>query len=140
MQDGNAILDLLKTNIQAAMPTRLVTRSATDFQNRSAADRRGGVVTLVSLTVNDLKAPRAIEDHAGKLRIGVTAEFELAETADGEAVETAEWALWEEIKAFALAPGLGLCPLDALNLVFSGQASAPQGWVFVLFEFGELEY
>lgn len=136
---GNAVLDLLKTNLQAAMPGRIVTRSAKDFAQRQSAEIAAGVVTLVSINVADLASQRDLQDFTGKLNILLMVEFKLAESAPPEQVEVAEWAAWEEIKAFIKAPGAGLCPLDATRLTFSAQSKAPWGWIAVELEYSELD-
>jgi hypothetical protein len=137
--DVNAIMDLLKTNMQAALPARVVTRSARDPAAYQLDDIKKGVIALVALNIGDLKAPREIADHAGKLLIGVAADLQLAESATGQEVEAAELALWMEVHNFLKAPGLGLCPLDALDVTFSGQTAAPQGWLFARFEYSEID-
>lgn len=136
---GNDVMVLLKAGLQAAMPTRLVTRTALDFAQRPAADISKGVVTLIALNVNDLAAQRDLQDVAGKLNILLLVEFKLGEKATGEQVELAEWAAWEEVKAFIQAPGTGLCPLNAMRLMFSAQEKAPYGWIAVELEYSELD-
>lgn len=130
---------LIKTALQAAFPQRLVTRSALDFAQRSAADRKRGVITLASNFIDQLQAPNAFFDVAGRLRLGLLFEFELSEKADGETVERAEWAFLEELRAFIRSPGDGLCPLSILSAEFSKQAVVPAGFLFADLEFSELD-
>ena len=136
---SNDTMVLLRERLQAAMPGRLVTRSAGDFAQRPTQDRRRGVVTLATTAITDLDAPDAYFDVAGKVRIALLAEFELSEKASGEDVEAAEWALLDEIRAFVRAPGAGLCPLAVLNADFSSQAAVPTGWLFVVLQYAELD-
>lgn len=138
--NGNAVMELLETNLAAAMPTRVVTRTAMDFANRPKADMEKGVLTMIALSVDDLNSPPDLADYAGKLKIVLVGEFCLADDkALGEDIEAAEWALWEEIKTFIKAPGAGLCPLDATRLQLSGQVDAPFGWIAVDLEYSQLD-
>ena len=130
---------LIRTALQGAFPNRLVTRSAVDFAQRAAADRKRGVITLASNFIGDLRAPNAFFEVAGRLRLGLLYEVELSEKADGEAVERAEWAFLEELRAFIRSPGDGLCPLAILSAEFSKQAVVPTGWLFADLEFSELD-
>jgi len=135
----DALLDLIETNLQAACPNRLVTREGLDFAQRPQVDMRRGVITIIGMGLSDLKAPRAVEDIAGRLKLVLLGEIQLPEKATGLEVEKAEWALWEEIKAFTRAPGAGLCPLDALGVALSGQIKKPYGFAAVECEYAEID-
>lgn len=137
--NGNQVMTLLKTNLAAAMPARVVTRSAKDFAQRPVSEMTKGVITLVALNVGNLAAERDLRDTAGKLNLMLLGEFKLSESATGEQIEVAEWALWDEIDAFLRSPGLGLCPLNPMRLQLSGQADAPYGWIAVELEYSELD-
>ena len=137
--DGNALLETLKTNLQAAMPDLDITRSAEDFAQRPATVRRKGVVTLVSDRLGDLAAQRDLMDLTGKLQIYMLYEFERPERTPGVEIEQLEWQFIVDLIAFLQAPGAGLCALDAHYMQLSQQRSAPQGWVFAQLEYSELE-
>lgn len=138
MADNNTMA-LLRERLQAAMPGRLVTRSASDFAQRPQPERRKGVVTLAATGITDLLAPDAFFDLAGKLGIALLAEFELEEKASGEQVESTEWGLLEELRAFVRAPGAGLCPLAIVSVEFSRQEAVPTGWLFAVLQYAELD-
>jgi len=137
--NGEAIMALLQTQLQAAMPTRLVTRSALDYAQRQDADCRRGIVTLVADRITGLQTERDPDERSGRLSIYCLAEFRLPENSSGLAVEQYEWAWWEEFKAFLAAPGAGLCPLDVLMVVLSQQRVAPDGFIFLQLEYAELD-
>lgn len=139
MDDPQATMELLKTRLAAALPTRVITREPVDVGRSADADLVKGILALVVLKITDLRAPREIAAHAGKLIIGVAADIKLAENAGGAAVEAAELAFWKELLDFLKAPGAGLCPLDALEVQFSGQAAAPYGWFFARLEYSEID-
>ena len=113
--NADTTLDLIASKLALALPTRLVTREALDFAQRSTVDMRRGVVTVIGRGITDLMGPAASQELQGCLKVMLIGELQLPEKATGLMVEKAEWALWEEIRAFIAAPGPGLCPLDALN-------------------------
>lgn len=135
----NETMVLLRERLQAAMPGRLVTRSARDFAQRPQPERRQGVVTLAATGITDLLSPEAFFDVSGKLGIVLLAEFELEEKATGEQVESTEWTLFEELRAFVRTPGAGLCPLAIVSVEFSRQEAVPTGWLFAVLQYAELD-
>lgn len=137
--NGHLVMTRIADRMQLQLPNRLVTRNALDFAQRQAEEMERGVITLVALAVEDLDTQRDLADTAGKLRILLMGEFKLAESAQGEDVERAEWELWQEVYAFLLCPGLGLCPLAPKRLQLSGQEQAPYGWIAVDLEYSELD-
>lgn len=138
--NGEAVMELLRENLVEAFPDRVVTRAAKDFQHRSAPERKKGVITLIAQGIaSGLDVARDLADAAGALQIFLLAEFELPESADGLVVERAEWALWSELWAFFSEPGEGLCPLNVKSMQMSAQRSVPQGWLFAVLEFAELD-
>lgn len=138
-----AVMALLATNLQAYLTaeasTAKVTRKAKDFAQRPKAEIAAGVVTLIGGALNDLDSARDLADVAGKMQIVLLYEFKLPENADGLTVEQAEWAFWDLIKEFLLAPGAGLCPLIAKRAQPSMQLDAPFGWLSVELEYAEID-
>ena len=141
--NGEAVMALLKTNLEAWFaanpPVRVVTRELMDFSQRKDADMATGVVSIAGLVVDGLDSVRDLQDLAGKLQILLVAQFKLGETKTGLEVEQAEWALWEQIKAFCKAPGAGLCPLSPVRMQLSGQVHRPYGEIVVDLIYQELE-
>lgn len=136
---ADEILELICSSMAAEIEGPLVTRNALDFVQYPPDQRRAGVITLILDGGANLKAPRAVADCAGTLKLWALYEFELPESSTGLQVEQKELAMWELIKAFIAAPGAGLCPLDAISFRNSGQVSAPLGWLAVQLEYAELE-
>lgn len=137
--DVTATMELLKTALAAAFPDNLVTRDGLDFQKRIERVRRAGVITVIAERVTNLKAPHDLADHAGALQIYLLYEFERGEKVSGVQLEDEEFAFAQKLMAFLQAPGAGLCPLDAIAIVFSAQVKKPQGYVFAQLDYSELE-
>ena len=124
-------MELLQTQLQAALPARIVTRSYQDFAQRHRADLLQGVYTLISQGVQDINSPVNRQLVDGNHGITLVGQILLAETATGEQVEEAELTLWDEISGFLRnPPDYGLC-LDAVSMRQSGQLEAPYGWILV---------
>src|SRR3546814_8395146 len=121
--DGQAILELLKTNLQAAMPQQLVTRDAQDFAQRDKGTCKAGVITLVSEQMSGLNAAANLQDISGKLQIYLLYEFSRAEGTPGSEIEAEEWRFLQALIDFVGTPGANLCPLEfgSIPVQFSAQ-------------------
>ncbi|HYC64945.1 MAG TPA: hypothetical protein VEC14_09455 [Reyranellaceae bacterium] len=128
MTDLNTVMETLKSRLQSVAPTRIVTRSYRDFADRPKLELEAGVFTVLSRGESDYHDLHPAE--FGTHRMLVIGQILLAEGATGEAVEQAEFALVDEIKAVTTA---ALPPeLDGLTLLRfsqSGQLEAPYGWI-----------
>lgn len=120
-------LENLRAGLQAALPTRVVTRDLRDFAQHAQADLEAGVLTLISHRESGYANYRGREADLGKLAIITVGQLKLPEDAQPSAVEDAEFAFAEEVKAFLQT----VLPVEAVVLQetrFSGQLEAPYGW------------
>lgn len=124
----------LEAALAAAMPTRVVTRKLMDFAERPKADVAAGVFTLISKGESGYKNHNGREAMDGKHRILLVGQILLSEDTDGEAVEDAEFAMEEEVKAFVRALPPTLCSLVMTGFQQSGQLDTPYGWVTINLE------
>lgn len=127
----------MKTALTTAMPTRVVTRKLKDFAERPKADIAAGVFTLISKGEAGYRNHNGREAMDGKHRMLLVGQIELAETAEGDAVEDAEFAMVEEVKGFVRALPPTLCSLVMTGFQQSGQLDAPYGWVAIELEMTE---
>jgi len=120
----------LKTQMAAAMPTRVVTRDFLDFAQRAPADLTKGIVTLIGNGEKDYANYLSRAAQLGTVPMVVVGQLALAEGALPSAVEDAEDLLAEEIKAFVRAPGSDLLGgITMSGFRQSGQLEAPYGWI-----------
>lgn len=129
-------MNLIKSTLAAAYPTRTVTRSMKDFADRKKEELRAGVYTVISMNEGSYQnlPDRAAMD--GKHRILLVGQIEVDEktSPDPESIEEAEFAMVEEIKAFVRALPVGLCGLEMRGFSQSGQLEYPYGWISVNLE------
>jgi hypothetical protein len=141
--NGETMMALLATNLLTHFtnnpPARIVTRELMDFAQRKDSDLATGVVSVAGIVLDGLDSVRELQDMAGRFRIILVGQFKLGETSTGLQVEQAEWALWEQVKAFCKAPGAGLCPLSPVRMQLSGQVHKPYGEIVVDLDYQELE-
>ena len=137
--DGNKIAELLKTNLQAALPDRVVTRNAVDPAARDAKDLCKGIYTIVVVAMDGLDAMRDYADLTGTLRLLIAGDIKLDDNANGEDVEQAEFALFRDLFDFVKAPGAELCQLNIVRAQLSGQTQAPYGWILAEVTHSELD-
>jgi hypothetical protein len=123
-------LALLERELQAYLPARIVTRSMLDFAERDERDLVRGVITIIGLGESDFNNYLGAEATFGRLRLLLVGQLYLGAKALGVAVEDAEYAMIEEIKAFTragLVPGIDSFILNSYRQ--SGQIELPYGWV-----------
>jgi hypothetical protein len=120
----------LKSAMQIAMPTRIVTRDFKDFADREQADLEAGVVSIIGNGEKDYAPILSRAAELGTVPFVVVGQVKLAEDAAPSAVEDAEDLLAEELKAFCRAPGDDLLGgISFLGFRQSGQMDAPYGWI-----------
>lgn len=120
-------LEALKSALETALPTRVVTRDLKDFDQRPLEELEAGVLTLVSHREGNYANYRGREADLGKLSVITIGQLKLLESASGSEVEDAEFAFAEEVKDF-LKNELPVEAVVLLETRFSGQLSAPWGW------------
>jgi hypothetical protein len=128
-------MNLIRTQLQAAMPARVVTRDLLDFALRDRADLEAGIFTLVSRGESGYQNlwGRAAEDGAHPIML--VGQIQLDEDANPSQIEDAEFLMVEQIKAFVRTVPPELCRLQMLRFRQSEQMDAPYGWVTIELEF-----
>jgi hypothetical protein len=137
--DHVARMNLIRSSLEDFLATvdvpgasgRIVTRNWKTVQNHSDTELLCGVYTLISVAEGGYKnydGGEALDGTQKMLLIGrmrVPATDTGAE-ADGEAVENAEWSMYDnEVSPWLRALPQALCCLEAKNVVLSGQLGAP---------------
>ena len=128
-------LNLIKTTLATALPTRIVTRDLLDFAARNAYELQAGVYTLVSKSEGGYQNLNGRAAMDGAQRMLLVGQFELNKDALPSAVEDAELAMVDEIKAFLRALPPALCRLQMTGYRQSQQMDVPYGWVSIDLEF-----
>lgn len=135
MPELSARMELIKSQLAAKYPARVVTRDFVDFPMRAAADLEKGVYTLISRGEGGYQNHNGREAMDGKHNIGLIGQIQVGEEASASAVEDAEFAMLEEIKAFVRALPIELCTLVMKDFAQSSQLEHPFGWIAVEMEF-----
>lgn len=117
--------------LSAAVPARVVTRDLKDFADRAPADLAAGVFTLVSLGESGYRNLNGREAMDGKHRMLLVGQIEMGEDAAPSAIEDAELAMVEDVKAFVRNLPAELCSLVMTGFRQSGQLEAPYGWASI---------
>lgn len=133
MTERNTAMETLVAELQATTAgRRVVTRSYRDFADRTDHELRQGVFTVLSKGVRDLTNSPGRMAEFGKHLVTIVGQIVLTESADGAAIESAEFALFADIKALAerqLPEPIG--GLQVLSFSQSQQLDAPYGWIAV---------
>lgn len=127
----DAKLGQIKTSLAAAFPLRVVTRSLKDFGDRPEADLAKGIYTILSQGEGGYNNLPGREAMYGKPRIVLLGQIMVGEDSEPEAVEAAELAMTEEIKAFVRALPAGIDSLQMKGFRQSSQLEHPYGWVSI---------
>lgn len=135
MSEISTRMELIKTLLAAALTARIVTRDLLDFAQRKDADLLAGIYTLVSNGEGGYQNLNGREAMDGTQRILLVGQIRLDEDAVPSAIENAELAMVDEIKAFLRARPAQIIQLYMTGFRQSQQMDAPYGWVSV-----DLEY
>lgn len=130
MATVDTVLDRLATGLAVALPRRIVTRSFIPLAQRSIEELEAGVLTLVSLGEGDYANYRGREAQIGTISALLIGHLAVADGAERIAIERAELALAEEVKAFLqgdMPAGVSSCLAEGFKQ--SGQLEFPRGWV-----------
>ena len=125
-----AVMNAIKSQLQAAAPSRVVTREWLAHDDRDEADLKKGLFTIMASVENDYATYLGRHAQLGKQRVFIVGQILLPEHATGEQVEDAEFGLIDDLKAFAQS-SLST-PIDGLYLLSvqnSSQLERPWGWV-----------
>lgn len=128
-------LNLIKTTLAAALPTRIVTRDLLDFAARQHSELQAGIYTLVSKSEGGYQNLNGRAAMDGAQRMFLAGQLVLTEAALPSEVEDAELAMVDEIKAFLRALPPALCRLQMTGYRQSQQMDVPYGWISVDLEF-----
>lgn len=134
-----ALAERTKSALAERYPERVVTRALRTVDARDDAELFAGVLTIIVFAADGLAQMAGTGADTGTAQILITGQLFAGTHADGEAVENAEIALFQQIRDFALAPAPQLCPLDLDSVQFSGQQIAPYGWVRCELRYAELD-
>lgn len=135
MPETTIIKEALKAAMQQAMPTRVITRDLADFAMRSAQDLDDGVLTLIGLGERDFVQVLGRSAQLGTMPLLLVGQIRVEEDAPPSAIEGAEDALVDEVKAFCRSLPSEVGSLSLLSYRQSGQTEHPFGWVAI-----DLEY
>jgi len=126
-------LALLATTLGATLPNRVVTRDVRQYDDRSEADLKRGVLTIISLGEDGLQNNPGREARYGRHRLVIVGQILAAtDTAAGQVVEDLEHAMVDDMKAFCrLPPPAGIDSLVMTAWRASGQLDAPYGSVVI---------
>jgi hypothetical protein len=136
MADLQTTADNLRAALAAHAPSRTVSRDLLDFDLRPATELAAGVYTVLLGGERDFVDYVGRVAQYGKLSITIVGQIQIAEDATSVAVQNAEFAMVEEIKAFARRLDL---PAGVESLTVQSWASgqgieAPFGWVALSLE------
>lgn len=126
---------LILSSFAATVPARVTTRDLKPFEQRSDAELVAGIYTLVSVGEGDYANYNGREMQDGRQRMLLIGQIKVAENATPSAVEDAEFALRDEVKAFVRALPAPLCTLLVTGFRQSAQAEHPYGWIAFDLEF-----
>lgn len=123
----------LASALQAACPTRIVTRNLQPLDDFSEADLKRGVLALVSMAEDALQNNPGREAHYGRHRVALIATVLAAsDAAPRGTVEDLEHAIVDEVKAFCRQPPPdGIDSLVMTSWRGTGQLEAPYGSVLI---------
>lgn len=119
----------LMTAMEEAMATRVIVGQLKNFQEYSDEDLAKGVVQVISDAETGYSEEPGMTAREGTLSVIVVGHLRVAENTEPAAIEAAETALIEELKAFVRAGVAGATVLldEARG---SRQTEHPYGWIF----------
>lgn len=122
-------------SIAAALTARAVTRDFLDLGQAPDAELVAGRVTVLAMGEGECEEDVAGTDVTGWLSLLVLGQLRVAENTTPRAVEQAENALAEELKAWAVGTALAV---RLKGFRQSGQLEHPYGWIAMEMEvFGD---
>jgi hypothetical protein len=125
-----AALDALAGSLAAACPGRFVSRDFVPLAQRTGEELEAGVLAVAALGESEFANYRGREADLGLLRVVIVGQLKVAEAAMPSALEDAEFALAEQVKAWLAGPMLApVRQCLARSFRQSGQLEHPYGWV-----------
>lgn len=135
MSTLTARMALIQSTLATALPLRVVTRDLVDFAGRADSDLVQGIYTLVSVGEGNYKNYNGREGMDGAQRLLLVGQIRLGEDSIPSAIEDAELAMIDEIKALLRTRPAALAPLFMTGFRQSQQLDTPYGWVSIDLEF-----
>lgn len=126
----DTLLAGIKMGMEAAMPTRIITRSFKPHEQYKPAQLEKGVVTLLSNGEKDYSNVLGRLAEEGTLGLIIIGQIRVKEKAEGIDVEQAELDLVHELKEFCRQPPAGIA-ITMLSFSQSGQLECPYGFISV---------
>ncbi len=118
----------IESALRTALPTRVISRTLIDFADRPRPELREGVLTLLCRGERDYANTIGREAQLGTIDLSIVGQVEIDEKQPAEAVEQAELALYEELRAFCVTRTAATANLLLRSVQFSGQLERPYGW------------
>ena len=128
-------MEAIRAALAAMFPARVVTRKAVDPANQPREDMVKGIYTLIALGEEGFTNVAGYEAEDARQQILIVGDFVLDEGQGGDAIENAEFAMRDEIKAFCKALPDSLCTLNLIAWAGSTQAAAPFGGAIFQLEY-----
>jgi hypothetical protein len=131
-------MELIKTELAAYLPDRVITRDFMDITQRKESDLSSGIFTILSDGEGEYANYATREGMDGRQALMIIGQFELPESVIKDtpsAIENAEFVMVEEIKSFLRQRPPLLAQMFMKNFRQSLQMDAPYGWVSIKLEF-----
>lgn len=122
-------MELLKTSLATAAPSRIVTRSLKDFGGRKQAELEAGIYTIISRRESEYSNYLGRMASFGKKGLLILGQVKVAENSEPVDSEDAEGVMIDEIKAFVRDLPAGLGDMTLERVTQSAQLDHPYGWV-----------
>lgn len=139
MSDRIAKLETIKAALQAAAPTKLVTRSFEDLRESDSDDLTQGIFSIVSASEDGFRSFPHQRVCEGKQELIIVGQQLLNETATGEDVENAEFSMINDIETMLtkhLTADIQFLKLKKYEQ--SRQVECPFAWVVCFLELDNL--
>ncbi len=139
MSELSVRLNAIVAALAAMYPLRVATREYLDFALRAEADLLKGVYTLVSEGEDGYTNVAGYNAQDGVQHLMLYGQLALAPAANeeptGVAIEDAELAMVDEVKAFCRGLPESLCQINLVAFRQSQQLEKPYGWIACVLEY-----
>lgn len=130
MSELQTRMEILKSELQAMYPDRIVTRSLVGFDQRKSEDLKKGIYTFVSESASDLDnelISKPADDPMHKFIL--VGQIQIGEKSAHEEIENAEGVFIDEVLAWVRDPVQALDSVLLVGWQQSMQLDHPYGWV-----------
>lgn len=139
MSNRIARLETIKSALQAAAPSKLVTRSFEDLRESDCDDLSAGVFSIISAGEDGFRSFPHRRVCEGRQEILIIGQKVLGETAAGEDIENAEFSMINDVET--MLNNHLTADIQTLTLkkyVSSRQVERPFAWVVCFLELDNL--